>query len=346
MVEIPHEFTRRSVWDALVERANGWRTDIPVIVRGLWRLVAPFRKQIFIIAGANLLIVIWDTAQPYILALGVDSFVGKEPYAKIIEAIVFPVMAIALPYGIAFPLFREIYTVRYFRPLLKKHMSLLCLRGRGIAGAGPPPHFRDRGPAAQEGRDVAVPLVDSLLRDPLFVARGLILLIILTWISKTLGLILVCGMTIDMVITLLMESKLNAPYRLLREVEFRIKGFENLLHDNAGTDDRKEAVSQLERAWGEFAALTKKVETQRLIYQNVIREGAAQVMRVGMMLLIGWWVHIGYVTIGEYIFFTTIATRANDPLYVFFNLQQQLMQNREVLRRLGILSGVNLLGAR
>ena len=32
------------------------------------------------------------------------------------------------------------------------------------------------------------------------------------------------------------------------------------------------------------------------------------------MMMVGWWVHTGDVSIGEYILFTPLAGRANDPL--------------------------------
>jgi hypothetical protein len=39
--------------------------------------------------------------------------------------------------------------------------------------------------------------------------------------------------------------------------------------------------------------------------------------------------------------FTSLASRANDPLQVFLGIQQQVMTTRESLRRLGLLCGVN-----
>ena len=59
------------------------------------------------------------------------------------------------------------------------------------------------------------------------------------------------------------------------------------------------------------------------------------------MLLVGWWVHVGDISIGDYILFTSLAGRANDPLWVFLGVQQQIMTTRESLRRLGLLCGVN-----
>src|SRR5262249_52406788 len=64
-------------------------------------------------------------------------------------------------------------------------------------------------------------------------------------------------------------------------------------------------------------------------------------IRIAVMLIVGWWVHKGNVSIGDYILFTSLAARANDPLRVFLGLQQQVMITRESLRRLGLLCGVH-----
>jgi ABC-type bacteriocin/lantibiotic exporter with double-glycine peptidase domain len=287
---------------------------------------------------ANLAIVLLDTAQPYILASGVDAIATNAAYAEIAKAIFIPVVVIASPF-LVFPLLREIYTARHFRPQLRKHLSLLCLRSGARTSA-----FNDRGPTAQRGRDVIVPLVDSFLRDPFYIARGAVLLVILTWMSPVLGLFLFGGMALDGLITLVMEIRLNPLYQEIRKIELRINSLEYVLHDHEARDlsEDMELLWELRVAWDEFAVLTRTAETQRLIFQSVLREGVALLVRLGMMLLVGWWVHIGYATITEYIFFTTIVTRANDPLVVLLNLQQVVMQEHAVLWRFGILSGVKL----
>src|SRR5579859_7335299 len=81
--------------------------------------------------------------------------------------------------------------------------------------------------------------------------------------------------------------------------------------------------------------------TRRLVSQLPVREGFSSVIRVAVMLLVGWWVHVGDVSIGDYILFTSLAGRASDPLWVFLGIQQQIMTTREALRRLGLLCGVD-----
>jgi ABC-type bacteriocin/lantibiotic exporter with double-glycine peptidase domain len=329
--ELPEEV---SIREGFSEQCAAWRSEFPAIIRGLWELTAPFRPQLGRIAFFNLLIALWDTAQPWIISLCVDQLVDKAPYKTIALVIIFPVLTIALPYGIILPLFRELYTMRHFRPWLMRHLSLKCLEKGGYA-------FRNKGPIVQLGRDITIPLVDSLLRDPLYIVRGFILLIWLGYLSPFLGLILFCGMIVDIVITLWMEIRIKAACDRQRQLDIRIKGLENDLHD-AGASPRMKL--ELERLWTEYALLTKTVETKRLWYQSVLREGCAQIVRLGLMLLVGWWVHLGETTVGQYIIFTSLAGRSNDPLYVFFNLQQVIMQNRDPLRRFGVMLGVPLLG--
>jgi ABC-type multidrug transport system fused ATPase/permease subunit len=99
--------------------------------------------------------------------------------------------------------------------------------------------------------------------------------------------------------------------------------------------------SAYEREWDAYIQSTRFVEMRRLVYQLPVREGISTVVRIAVMLMVGWWVHTGEVSIGDYILFTSLASRGNDPLQVFLGIQQQVMTTRESLRRLGLLCGVN-----
>ncbi len=318
----------------LAERWSAWRHEFPVLIRALWVLASPsYRTDLFVLAFISLLIVVWDTAQPYILAWGVDALVDQAPYGKIAFAIIFPFAVVSFPYGIGLPLIRDIYTVLRFRPWLTKDLTLLCLPDEGKRPDG--------GPASQTGRGVILPLIDSLLRDPLYILRGIVLLIVLTVLSPMLGGILLIGMVLDVTITLAAESMLNDPYHRQQAVQLRANGIENDIH--SGSLSKADSLPQLARTLDEWCRVSIFVELRRLIMQNFLREGCATTVRMCLMLLVGWWVHLGETTVGQYIVFVSLATRANDPLYVFFNLQQTIMQNREVLRRFEEMSGIPLL---
>ena len=104
---------------------------------------------------------------------------------------------------------------------------------------------------------------------------------------------------------------------------------------------RTDELAACEREWDDYVTVSRFVETRRIFYQLPIREGISLIVRIGIMMMVGWWVHVGQVSIGEYILFTQLAGRANDPLYVFFGMQQQIMTTRESLRRLGLLCGID-----
>lgn len=62
------------------------------------------RSNFAVVFGINIVIAIWETVQPFILAGGVDSFAARVPYLDIVAIIVFPVLAIGLLHGIVLPL--------------------------------------------------------------------------------------------------------------------------------------------------------------------------------------------------------------------------------------------------
>jgi ABC-type bacteriocin/lantibiotic exporter with double-glycine peptidase domain len=205
-----------------------------------------------------------------------------------------------------------------------------------------------KAPIAQEGRLAAYQLTEMLLRDPAFALRGVVVLGILLFKSPILVGILLIGMVADLVVTMLMDARLSAPYAMLREHQFRLRGLEYQFLDGNRSDPAEASgaepaapMSVYEREWDAYIQATRFVELRRLVYQLPIREGISTVIRVGVMLMVGWWVHTGEVSLGDYILFTSLAGRANDPLFVFLGFQQQIMTTRESLRRLGLLCGIN-----
>jgi ABC-type multidrug transport system fused ATPase/permease subunit len=152
----------------------------------------------------------------------------------------------------------------------------------------------------------------------------------------------VIGMVADLIVTMLMDARLTGPYAMLREHQFRLRGLEyQLLDGGCRADDGEGGASAYESEWDAYIHATRFVELRRLVYQLPIREGISTVIRIGVMLMVGWWVHTGEVSIGDYILFTSLAGRANDPLVVFLGFQQQIMTTRESLRRLGLLCGIH-----
>ena len=334
---------------AIIRRSAEWANEASGLARGLGELAAPLKWHFAVVFGFNIVIAIWETVQPFILAWGVDSFEARVAYLQVVAIIVFPVLAIGLPQGIVLPFARDLYAAWFVRPQYEKRLGLLCFdRAKAPVRSTMSELDGKKAPIAQEGRLVAYQLTEMLLRDPAFAVRGVVVLGILLFKSPILVGILLVGMVADLVVTMLMDARLSAPYAMLREHQFRLRGLEYQVLDGNRSDPgdtghagRLAHIAAYEREWDAYIAATRFVEMRRLVYQLPVREGISTVVRVAVMLMVGWWVHAGEVSIGDYILFTSLAGRANDPLFVFLGLQQQIMTTRESLRRLGLLCGIH-----
>ena len=324
----------------LIRRSAAWANEASGLTRGLCELAWPLRWYFAAIFGFNLGIAIWETVQPFILAWGVDTFEARVPYLEVAAVIVLPVLAISLPQGILLPFARDLYAAWFVKPQYEKRVGMLCLEQNRSRTSWSELSGK-KAPIAQDGRLAAYQLTEMLLRDPAFAARGVVVLGILLFKSPLLVGILVVGMAADLVVTMLMDARLSTPYAVLREHQFRLRGLEYQLLDGGSGDRDGESESTYEREWDAYIQATRFVELRRLVYQLPIREGISTAIRIGVMLMVGWWVHTGAVSIGDYILFTSLAGRANDPLVVFLGFQQQIMTTRESLRRLGLLCGIH-----
>jgi len=334
---------------AIIRRSAEWISEASGLARGLAELAAPLKWHLAVVFGFNAAIAVWETVQPFILAWGVDTFEARVPYLQIAAVIVFPVLAIGLPQGIVLPFARDLYAAWFVKPQYERRVGLLCLeRARSTVRARTAELDGKQAPIAQEGRLAAYQLTEMLLRDPAFAIRGVVVLAILLFKSPILVGILIVGMVADLIVTLLMDARLSAPYAMLREHQFRLRGLEYQLLDGASYDadhasgvEREARLSTYQREWDAYVHATRFAEMRRLVYQLPIREGISTMVRIAVMLMVGWWVHTGEVSIGDYILFTSLAGRANDPLFVFLGFQQQIMTTRESLRRLGLLCGIH-----
>jgi ABC-type multidrug transport system fused ATPase/permease subunit len=347
----PAASIRQRRWDfgvgAVLARSAEWMQEFPGLVRGLYELAKPFRWHLLVILGFNIAIAGWETAQPLILAWGVDTFQAHAPYLEMVAIIVYPILMIAVPHGIVLPFARDLYSMWFVRPRFEKHVGLLCLAREQSRERSLVPEVQGRkAPIVQEGRGAAFGLVEMMMRDPAFAVRGLVVMVILCFMSPMLVGLLLVGIVADLWVTLLMDARLFRPYAVLQEHEFRVRGLEFQLFDGAAGAGRDEFQKRsnfhaCSVAWDSYVGATRYAELRRMIYQVPIRETISQLVRVGSMLLVAWWVHTGEVTIGEYIFFVQLAGRANDPLFVFLGFQNRIMTTRESIRRLGIMTGID-----
>jgi ABC-type multidrug transport system fused ATPase/permease subunit len=264
-----------------------------------------------------------------------------------VAIIVYPILVIAIPHGIVLPFFRDMYELWFIKPKFEKHVSLLCLE-RNQSGELPdhPEVSNRRAPIVQEGRTVAYSMIQMLVRDPAFAFRGLVVLVILSWMSPPLVLLLLVGIVLDLWITLVMDARLFRPYAFQQEHEFRVRGLEFRFLDGsreapADAKQKNADYNDCEQAWDHYIGVTRFAEIRRMIYQQPIRESVSTLVRIGCMVLVAWWVHTDQVSVGEYIFFVQLAGRANDPLFVFLGFQSKFMTTREAIRRLGLITGID-----
>src|ERR1700737_1101090 len=287
---------------AVFRRSAEWVNEAPGLARGLCELAWPLRWNFAIVFGFNVVIAVWETVQPFILAWGVDTFEARVPYLEIVAIIVLPVLAIGLPHGILLPLARDLYAAWFVKPPYERRVGLLCLeREQSSARTTTAEVTGKKAPIAQEGRLAAYQLTEMLLRDPAFAVRGIVILGVLLFKSPALVGVLLIGMLADLWVTMLMDARLFMPYAVMREHQFRLRGLEYQFLDAdpcdpKGCDGVREArPSAYEREWDTYVRATRFVEARRLIYQLPIREGVSTVVRVSVMLMVGWWVHVGDV---------------------------------------------------
>lgn len=324
-------------WSQVVARLGEFIHEIPDIVRGLWNLAKPFKWPMLAILALNVVIAVWETAIPFMLTVSVDAFKMNSKYIETVAMITATVMAIQFPQGIILPAVRELIAVRYLRPQFESEVGRRSEEYKQSQGKESSSELTETGgPVLEGGRSAAYALIDILLRDPAFALRGVVLLAALWFTSPVLVMILLLGMVLDAFITFHMDAKLLKLYASQLEHRFQMRGLENRILDQEINEK-----GRYQRSRDDFISATRSVETRRIFYQSFLRAPVGIAFQLVTMAVVAGWVYEGSVTVGEYIWFTQAATRAHDPLNVFFNLQNHVMTNRESLRRLGLLTGVD-----
>jgi hypothetical protein len=107
---------------AIVRRSAEWVNEASGLARGLAELASPLKWHFAVVFGFNVVIAIWETVQPFILAWGVDTLAARVPYLQIVAIIVFPALAIGLPQGIVLPFARDLYAAWFVKPQYEKRV--------------------------------------------------------------------------------------------------------------------------------------------------------------------------------------------------------------------------------
>ena len=92
-----------------------------------------------------------------------------------------------MPHGIVLPFLRDLYALWFVKPKFEKHVGLLCLKRDQSPERSHDAEVQGRkAPIVQEGRDAAYALIEMLIRDPAFAVRGLVVLVVLYFMSPIL----------------------------------------------------------------------------------------------------------------------------------------------------------------
>ena len=319
-----------AVFKQLLEAAR----EMPGIINGVLKLAKPFYRKLAVLAAFNIAIATWAALQPFILKFGVDTIAPNVPYLTIVSVIVFPVLVIGIPHGILLPFGRDFYTMWCLTVQFKHHVSRTCRqyqRSGLYKGA-----LKGKGPAIQEGREAAWGVLLFITREPFFAAKGVAIAVILGFLNPLLTALVAVGLVADIYITLRMRKRTILPIAQMSNDEQELKGFDNLTFDvdlDAVSDDEYDAQ------WHKFLGSTRRAEKPKMLYQVFWRGGTSQIIRIVICLLVGWWVCIGRISIGEYYLLVSLAASATDPFEIFLGFMWDLVKIRQILYRLGIAGG-------
>ncbi len=317
----------------------GATKEVPSILRGLWKPARPFLKQLSVVAGFNICIAGWGAMVPLVLAWNVDTFVANASYDEIAGNLLIPFFVITIPLMI-FPALRELYTVWYLRLPFKRAAGKMC-RAYQLSRGYPTP-LRNKGPALKEGCDAAYEVVEFCTREPFNIVKGFFIAgYLLFYHSALLMGLVVAGICLDAVIMFWMRTRLVIPISRMQDHEYRVQGlFNKMLDGEAGV----QAVSEKEydEPWDGYELATRKALGGKVWYETVWRGNAAQIVRISIALFVAWWVHIGQISVGDFLLLTTLAATANDPFEIFLNFMWKLVTLREQLRRFALLCGLDL----
>jgi ABC-type multidrug transport system fused ATPase/permease subunit len=310
---------------------NEVRKELPDIFRGLWVFAQLFWKPLSIISAFNVVIAVLAVCQTLILALVVDTFATNVHYLEMAVVVVYPVLAFKIPHGMLLPFVRDLYTVWYVSPFFKKHISMKVFeRSRNV-------DLPAKGPALQEGREVAWDLVQFCTREPVFVVKGLVIATILLAWSPVLMAIVIAGIAIDLLIALKMRKHITIPVSKMTTNGQEVKDLENRWLDSGGDISQ----SYYSEKWDQYIRSVRRAELPSRLFQ-LWRDGMSHLFQVAILLLAAWWVHTDLITTGTYFFLTQLTRDANDPLEILLGLIGKIIGVREQLRRLGLLLGMDL----
>jgi ABC-type multidrug transport system fused ATPase/permease subunit len=198
----------------------------------------------------------------------------------------------------------------------------------------------------QAGCPAAYTLTEMILRDPAFAIRGIILMGVFWFTDPFLMAIGTLGMVLDFVVVLYMDARVYELNERRQQTDNALWG--NIIHtlDAESASDRpvkrtEKLIERCEDAWRDFKDATVQLGMKKLALNEGIRNPISLAIRWGTMLIIAWSVSRGDIQVGSFLLYVGLIGNAGAPFQIVYAFQQQIMDTRPALRRLGELSGID-----
>lgn len=341
----PDRIDPPGIWRIVFYRLVELVREFPRIVRGLSRLWHPFRRQMTTIFLMNVGIAAWETTLTVAVAWQLNAFAAKWSYLEIVGLITFTLVVFHGLHEAVFPFIRERYILKNFRVDFPMHVAMTCLRQSTERGVTEFPASK-RTPLIQAGCPAAYSLTEMILRDPAFAARGIILMGVFWLTDPFLMAIGTLGMVLDFVVVLYMDARIYELNERRQQSENTLWG--NMIHtlDADSVSSRplsrtEKLIERCEDAWHEFKDASVQLGMKKLTLNEGVRNPLSLAIRWGTMLIIGWSVTRGDIQVGSFLMYVALIGNAGAPFHIVYAFQQQIMDTRPALRRLGLLCGID-----
>lgn len=315
-----------------------WIRELPGLFRGLLQLAGPFRKYLFWSFLLNGAIAGVETVAYYGTSVAQEALEKKLPYEAVVHAILWPALII-LAAELLFPAIRSVISIFFIEVDFVPYVGELCFARMENEGRDARDEFENkRAVILQEGRVASYTLIESLTREPAFAMRGLFILATMFFEAPHLAVLIIGGLALEFVVTSIMDVKMRPLYKLQNDAEFALKGSEYRGLDGDPSLGRA-GVDYAERT----EAYKKATKWARLVeyFFGLLRTIVQRLVPLGCMIMLVPSVLYGNWDIGAFMFAVSYWLRSGDPVYVFFNVQKQLMGTREQIKRLGSLTGID-----
>lgn len=323
-------------------RRHGLLTkEIPGIIRALYELIKakpnPLRKVLLCLAAFELVIAVFAGFQPLVLSLAADALKDGAPYTEVMLLIIAPVILLAVPHDLGLAFARDLFSKWYVEPRFLQKVSLRSVtycRSPSVAVL-----ITSKGPALQEGRDVAWDLVAFLTREPFVAIKGIVIATGMFYVEPWLTAVVMCVIVLNVYITFKMRKRITIPMADMQTSGQKVKSIENELLDGDGDEGRE--IEYQER-WSAYIHRIRRAERLRLLYQKIYKEAVTKGGLLATMLIAAWLMHTGQIEdVAIYLYLIVLAQSGDDPFEVVLGFLTRVVENREKLRRLGLVTGID-----